>query len=54
LVSMHPSEIAVQPSQILLVSYGKIWTVPPSTPWPEIRAFLQKPVGLKAELMAAG
>lgn len=48
LVSMHPSEIAVQPSQILLVSRGKIWTVPPSTPWPEIRASLQKaeaPVG---------
>jgi ABC-type multidrug transport system ATPase subunit len=42
LVSMHPSEIAVQPSQILLVSRGKIWTVPPSTPWPEIRASLQK------------
>src|SRR5258707_12397244 len=48
LVSMHPSEIAVHPSQILLVSRGKIWTVPPSTPWPEIRASLQKaeaPVG---------
>jgi len=54
LVSMHPSEIAVEPSQILLVSHGEIWTVRPSTPWPEIRALLQKPVGLKAELMAAG
>lgn len=42
LVSMHPSEIAVQPSQILLVSQGKIWTVPPATPWPEIRALLQR------------
>jgi ABC-type multidrug transport system ATPase subunit len=41
LVSMHPSEIAVQPSQILLVGDGKIWTVPPSTPWPEIRALLR-------------
>jgi ABC-type multidrug transport system ATPase subunit len=43
LVSMHPSEIAVEPSQILLVSNGKIWTVSPSTPWPEIRALLGKP-----------
>jgi ABC-type multidrug transport system ATPase subunit len=43
LVSMHPSEIAVQPSQILLVSAGRIWTVPPSTPWAEIRATLGKP-----------
>jgi ABC-type multidrug transport system ATPase subunit len=42
LVSMHPSEIAVEPSQILLASHGEIWTVPPSTPWPEIRALLQK------------
>jgi len=42
LVSMHPSEIAVEPSQILLVSHGEIWTVPPSTPWPQIRALLQK------------
>jgi zinc/manganese transport system ATP-binding protein len=42
LVSMHPSEIAVQPSQILLVSHGEVWTVRPSTPWPEIRALLQK------------
>jgi ABC-type multidrug transport system ATPase subunit len=53
LVSMHPSEIAVEPSQIVLVSHGEIWTVPPSTPWPEIRALLQKPVGLEAELTAA-
>jgi ABC-type multidrug transport system ATPase subunit len=43
LVSMHPSEIAVQPSQILLVSQGKIWTVPASTPWPEIRGLLSNP-----------
>jgi len=43
LMSMHPSEIPVAPSQILLVSCGQIWTVPPSTPWPEIRALLQKP-----------
>jgi zinc/manganese transport system ATP-binding protein len=42
LVSMHPSEIPVEPSQILLVSRGRIWTVPPSTPWPEIRALLQE------------
>jgi zinc/manganese transport system ATP-binding protein len=53
LVSMHPSEIAVEPSQIVLVSHGEIWTVPPSTPWPEIRALLQKAVGWKAELTAA-
>jgi ABC-type multidrug transport system ATPase subunit len=43
LVSMHPSEIPVAPSQILLVSEGKIWTVPPATSWSEIRALLQKP-----------
>ena len=43
LVSMHPSEIPVAPSQILLVSEGKIWTVPPATSWSEIRVFLQKP-----------
>jgi zinc/manganese transport system ATP-binding protein len=49
LVSMHPSEIAVEPSQILLVSHGEIWTVPPSTPWPKIRALLQQPDGSKAE-----
>jgi ABC-type multidrug transport system ATPase subunit len=53
LVSMHPSEIAVEPSQIVLVSHGEIWTVPPSTPWPEIRALLQQPAGLKAEPIAA-
>jgi ABC-type multidrug transport system ATPase subunit len=43
LVSMHPSEIPVAPSQILLVSMGKIWTVPPATSWSEIRALLQQP-----------
>ena len=43
LVSMHPSEIPVAPSQILLVSEGKIWTVPPATSWSEIRALLQRP-----------
>ena len=43
LVSMHPSDIPVAPSQILLVSEGKIWTVPPATSWPEIRVLLQKP-----------
>jgi len=43
LVSMHPSEIPVAPSQILLVSEGKIWTVPPAISWSEIRALLQKP-----------
>jgi ABC-type multidrug transport system ATPase subunit len=43
LVSMHPSEIPVAPSQIILVSEGKIWTVPPATSWSEIRALLQKP-----------
>jgi ABC-type multidrug transport system ATPase subunit len=53
LVSMHPSEIAVQPSQILLVSKGEIWTVPPSTPWPEIRALLSNLSGSRAELNAA-
>ena len=52
LVSMHPSEIPVQPSQILLVAYGKIWTVPPSTPWPQIRALLQQPAEPEAELVA--
>jgi hypothetical protein len=40
---MHPSEIPVAPSQILLVSAGKIWTVPPATSWSEIRALLQSP-----------
>ena len=43
LVSMHPSEIPVAPSQILLVSEGKIWTVPPATSWSEIRVLLQRP-----------
>jgi hypothetical protein len=40
---MHPSEIPMAPSQILLVSMGKIWTVPPATSWPEIRMLLQQP-----------
>jgi ABC-type multidrug transport system ATPase subunit len=48
LVSMHPSEIPVAPSQILLVSKGKIWTVPPSTSWSEIRVLLQQPNHLPA------
>jgi zinc/manganese transport system ATP-binding protein len=43
LVSMHPSEIPVTPSQILLVAEGNIWTVPPATSWPEIRGLLRKP-----------
>jgi zinc/manganese transport system ATP-binding protein len=43
LVSMHPSEIPVAPSQILLISEGKITTVPPTTSWPEIRVLLHKP-----------
>ena len=43
LVSMHPSEIPMAPSQIILVSEGKIWTVPPATSWSEIRVLLQKP-----------
>jgi ABC-2 type transport system ATP-binding protein len=43
LVSMHPSEIPMAPSQILLVSMGKIWTVPPATSWSEIRMLLQEP-----------
>jgi ABC-type multidrug transport system ATPase subunit len=53
LVSMHPSEIAVQPSQILLVSNGEIFTVPCATPWLEIRALLGSRSDSKAELMAA-
>jgi ABC-type multidrug transport system ATPase subunit len=53
LVSMHPSEIPVQPSQILLVSRGEIWTVPPSTPWPEIRALLSNLSDARAELSVA-
>jgi ABC-2 type transport system ATP-binding protein len=43
LISMHPSEIPMAPSQIILVSMGKIWTVPPATSWPEIRMLLQQP-----------
>ncbi len=43
LVSMHPSAIPMAPSQILLVSEGKIWTVPSEMPWPDIRLLLQKP-----------
>ncbi len=43
LISMHPSEIPMAPSQILLVSEGKIWSVPPATSWSEIRVLLQKP-----------
>jgi ABC-type multidrug transport system ATPase subunit len=43
LVSMHPSEIPMAPSQILVVSRGKIWSVPPATSWPEIRVLLQTP-----------
>jgi ABC-type multidrug transport system ATPase subunit len=43
LVSMHPSEIPVAPSQVLLVSNGKIWTVPPTTSWSEIRGLLHQP-----------
>jgi zinc/manganese transport system ATP-binding protein len=42
LVSMHPSEIPVTPSQIILVAEGKIWTAPPITPWSEIKVLLQK------------
>jgi ABC-type multidrug transport system ATPase subunit len=41
LVSMHPSEIPLTPSQILLVSQGKIWPIPPATSWPEIRVAQQ-------------
>jgi ABC-type thiamine transport system ATPase subunit len=43
LVSMHPSEIPLAPSQVILVSRGKIWTTPPATPWSEIRVLLQTP-----------
>ena len=43
LVSMHPSEVLVVPSQVLLISGGKIWTVPPATSWPQIKVLLQKP-----------
>ena len=48
LVSMHPSEIASVPSQIVLVSRGEITTAAPETPWHELRPRLQKP-----ELLAA-
>jgi ABC-type multidrug transport system ATPase subunit len=43
LISMHPSEIQVVPTQIVLVSDGRIWTVPAPTPWSEIRELLKKP-----------
>ena len=42
LISMHDSETGFEPSQIILVSQGKICAIPPSTPWREIRALLQK------------
>ena len=42
LVSMHPSEIATLPSQIVLVAQGEISTTDPDTPWEEIRPRLQK------------
>jgi ABC-type multidrug transport system ATPase subunit len=48
LVSMHPSEIATVPSQIILVSRGEITTAAPETPWDQLRPLLQKP-----ELLAA-
>jgi ABC-type multidrug transport system ATPase subunit len=48
LVSMHPSEIATLPSQIVLVAQGEISTTDPDTPWEEIRPRLQK-----SELLAA-
>jgi zinc/manganese transport system ATP-binding protein len=48
LVSMHPSEIASVPSQIVLVANGEITTAAPETPWHELRPRLQKP-----ELLAA-
>ena len=43
LISLHPSEIPVAPSQILLVSEGRIWAVPPEMSWSEIRVLLHKP-----------
>src|SRR5260370_10555972 len=43
LVSMHPSEIPVAPSQILVVSEGRIWAVPTEMSWSEIRVLLHKP-----------
>jgi ABC-type multidrug transport system ATPase subunit len=48
LVSMHPSEIASVPSQIVLVANGEITTADPETPWKELRPRLQK-----TELLAA-
>jgi ABC-type molybdenum transport system ATPase subunit/photorepair protein PhrA len=48
LVSMHPSEIASVPSQIVLVANGEITAAAPETPWQELRPGLQKP-----ELLAA-
>ena len=42
LVSMHPSEIANVPSQIVLISRGEITTAAPETPWHELRPRLQK------------
>jgi ABC-type multidrug transport system ATPase subunit len=47
-VSMHPSEIASIPSQIVLVANGEITTADPETPWKELRPRLKK-----AELLAA-
>jgi ABC-2 type transport system ATP-binding protein len=41
LISMHPSEIAVEPTQILLVSGGRITRIPGGTAWPEIKSLLQ-------------
>jgi ABC-type multidrug transport system ATPase subunit len=48
LVSMHPSEIASVPSQIVLVANGEITTAAPETPWKELRPRLQK-----SQLLAA-
>src|SRR6516162_7585540 len=42
LISMHPSEIASVPSQIVLVANGQISTAEPETPWKELRPRLQK------------
>jgi ABC-type multidrug transport system ATPase subunit len=41
-VSMHPSEIASLPSQIILVGQGQIDPAAPETPWRELRPRLQK------------
>ena len=46
LVSLHPSEIPVVPSQILLVARGNIFSVNPEMPWPEIRERLQEPLAV--------